>query len=500
MIRSQLKRLLNSTAVYGIGGILTRFISFFLLPVYTSYLTPDDYGIISIIGLLTLCTFPVFSLGFGTSLGICYFDHKDTPGKEKTIWTSIVILVFSTTILVLLGWWFGPQISWLSLQDTKYADLILISFLATAASILYTPLRSYLQFEERAKLYVTLTIISSLITIGFSILMVVYFAGGAAGMIKANLYGQTATLVLISIVVGRKVKFRFDMKECNKLLKLGIPLVPAFFCLFIIQQSNKYTLMWLSGLHSVGIYSVGFNIGYTMNLLVNGFTAAWYPYFMSFVDKQDEASPLFGRIFTYYTMVFGALTACYFIFARPVVLLLTKTPFHDCYYMVGLTAASNLFLGMFTLLLPGIYFAKDVKFITVIQLIAAVLVIILNFLLIWLWDFQGAAWALMLGNTLLCLLQYLWNRRCRKHYFTPHYETRRILKLAGLLLVLALVSLMPRGLSLLHESFLALFLFFTLVAGSFAIMNPAEKNYLFTWLKKSFKQEAASSVPERADI
>nr|HMQ52991.1 hypothetical protein [Anaerolineae bacterium] len=103
MIRQQLGRLAKNALTYGVGQVLNRFISFLLLPVFTAYLTPSDYGVISILGLMILVLTPTFSLGFGTATGVCYFEGDDRSRKSSTIWTAFLILLISVSVLAILG-------------------------------------------------------------------------------------------------------------------------------------------------------------------------------------------------------------------------------------------------------------------------------------------------------------------------------------------------------------------------------------------------------------
>ena len=75
-MKDQLLRLGRTAAIYGIGSILNRFISFLLLPLFTKYLTPTDYGISSILGWMTFLLAPIFSLGMGTGIATCYYEKE----------------------------------------------------------------------------------------------------------------------------------------------------------------------------------------------------------------------------------------------------------------------------------------------------------------------------------------------------------------------------------------------------------------------------------------
>jgi O-antigen/teichoic acid export membrane protein len=479
-VKRQLGRLAKNTLTYGVGQVLNRFISFLLLPVFTSYLTPTDYGIISILGLLTLVSTSVFSLGFGAASGICYFEGNNQERKETTIWTALIILLVSVSILAMLGTVFARQISWVAFQAFDYHYLVTISLLSTCLSILITPFMLYLQFEERAKTFVALTVVSTLTSIGLSIVMVVVLRKGVQGLIEGRLVAQGIGLVLYLLPVVSKLTFRFSWGIGKELLRLGVPLIPSFASIFVLQQMNRYILQWFGGLEAVGIYTIGFNIGFVMSLFVTGFANAWYPYYMSFIDKQDEARLLFGRILTYYVFGFGALSLLFYFAAKPVVMVMTQPAFHEANKVVGLSASAQFLNGVFTILLPGIYFSKEVKYVSAIQAAAAFIAVGLNLLLIPMFGLLGAAIALMLGFLAMVILQQAWNFKRRHEYLKIQYEWGRILLFALMYFGCMVLMIWDRGFSLLSEVAISSVVTALLAIVLYSLLNDRERQALWT--------------------
>lgn len=477
MIAQQLGRLAKNTLTYGVGQVLNRFISFLLLPVFTSYLTPADYGIISILGLLTLVAVPVFTLGLGMATGICYFEGNNQGRKETTIWTGFAILGVSVSILGVIGILFARQISLVAFLTPDYHYLVTVSLLGACMSILVTPFMLYLQFEERVKTFVILTVISTLISIGLSILMVVVLRKGVRGLIEGGLIAQAIGLVLYILLVAPGLKFRFNWRLGNELLRLGVPMIPSFAFLFILQQANKYILQWFDGLEAVGIYSIGYNFGLVMNMLVNAFTRAWYPYYTSFIDKQDEARILFGRVLTYYVFGFGAFSLLFYLTARPVVTIMTQPAFHQAYEVVGLSASAQFLIGVFSILIPGVLFAKELKYVSFVQSIAALISVALNLLLIPLLGVFGAALALMLGYLSMVALQYAWN--LKRKYLAVQYQWDRILRFACIYVSYMVLMLWPRTLPLSAEIAISCIGVVLLPLMLYSLLNSGEKQALW---------------------
>ena len=476
----------KNTIIYGVGTMLTRFISLLLLPLFTAYLTPADFGVIALLALLGAVLQPIFSLGLNAGMGPCYFENNNEKRKATTVWTAFSLLSASSLCLVTIAWLFPEILSRLLFQKPDYSWLVSLSVTGVALNILSTPFRMRLQFEEKAVWFVTLTLVSTLVTISLSVLMVVGMEWGVQGIILGQLIGFLINMLLFMFFSSRFTRFYLDKSIGEELLRLGLPLVPSFAFLFILMQSNQYILKWFRGLDEVGIYSIGFRLGMVMTVVVGAFQTAWYPFFMSYMTRQDEAKILFGRIFTYYIFGVGSLSLLFFIFAKPIVMILTQPEFHSAYQVVGLSASAQFFSGLFILLVPGIYFAKELKYVSIIQGTAAFISLILNITLIsWIGLF-GAGLALCLGYLTMVIFQQAWNRMRQSDYIEIVYEWRRVFKFAVLYLLIAVISLLKRDWTLLHESFFSAMLFVLLLVAVYRFFDLSEREFAWALPRRVF--------------
>ncbi|MFN8405183.1 MAG: lipopolysaccharide biosynthesis protein [Anaerolineales bacterium] len=484
-MKDQILRLGRKAAIYGVGSILNRAISFLLLPLFTKYLTPADYGVSSILGWMTFLLTPIFSLGIGAGIATCYYEREGSSQKEGTIWSAVSILLVSAVTLVIIGVPFASQWSRFAFQTPDYRTLVTITFFSTALSILSTPFMMYLQFEERARLYAAITVITTFVSIGTNILLVVVFRRGVEGLIEGFFVTQIVNLLLFAFPAIVNLRYRFDFGIGKELLRLGVPLIPSFAFLFILQQGNRYILQMSGGLEQVGIYTIGYNFGAVMSVPVDALVVAWFPYFMSFSERREEARSLFGRIVTFYLMGFGSLSLLFYIFAKPVVMLMTQPAFHEAYQTVGLSATSFFLSGLYYLLLPGMYFAKDVKHQSWIQGAAALIGSALSVLLIWKFNILGAGLGLAAGFLLVVILTFYWNSRRKVEYFQAHYEWKRILTYSLFYVVYILLIQWNRDYSLITEGFVSLAFLIPLPFALYAMLNAWERQNLMAMLKRS---------------
>ncbi len=251
-------------------------------------------------------------------------------------------------------------------------------------------------------------------------------------------------------------------------------MVPSFAFIFVLLQGNKYILQLVSGLAALGVYNVGFNLGMAaLGMPVAAFQRAWMPHFMAYVDRREDARTAFGRVMTWYVFGFGTLSLLAIIVARPVVMIMTQPEFHGAYQSLGLAAAAQFILGAFLVLLPGAYFAKDVRALALTQAAAALVSIVASTLLILWLGILGAGLGLVAGAAAQALLQLRRNRR--RAYLEVAYDGAALARFGTLYLIVAGLMLVPRELTLPAELALSAAASLVVVPAAFLLLNREEQ-------------------------
>lgn len=471
----------RDSVVYGLGTVLTRASALLLLPLFAAYFSPAEFGTLAMIGLLTMVAQPLFGLGLGAAMGPSYFVAADAAGKAVVVWTAFAMLLVSAALLLVLGSLLAPQLCAVIGIDPAQSDLLLLALAGCALNIISTALMQRVQFEGQAGLFLRLTLLSATVSVGASVLGVAVLGLGMRGYLLAQALAAVVTCGAFGALARRAGPFGFSAPVAKRLLAFGLPLTPSFAFLFLLTHGNKALLEWRAGLDAVGVYSVGFTLGVAMSVVTGGLAAAWYPFFMRYINRQDEAGPLFGRIFSYYCLVVGSLCALFFIYAAPLVALVTPEKFHAAASVVGPVALAHFFQGAFSLLLPGLYYHAEVRMVTLVQAAASVVLLLVCVPMIDAFGIAGAAWALALGNFAMAALLYGWNRHRRAAYPRIVYEWKRLAAFAAAFGALVLLSAPLRpALQPAVTAAATLALTVALAVAVLALLSADERRFLFS--------------------
>jgi len=406
MLKLELRRLGRNSLIYGIGGVLQRFIGLLLLPLFTRTLSPEDYGVASLIGLVSAGLAGLFNLGTGNSMGVLYFREEDPEKKPTIIWSNTALLLGVIAILVLVFVTAARVMSTWVFETPARANLLRIAVVSLALTTITDPFYAYLRMEEKAKWYVVLTLIGSMTTLLLSTLLVLVLRWGVAGLLLASLFGQALMLAIVLGVIARRLPIRVDPHLFVPLVRIGFPSIFGLFAFLVIDYGGRQILQRMMGLEQLGIYSIGYSFGMVMMIFVSAFATAWPPFFVSFINRREDAKIIFGRVLKYYLIAFGLLTMLFFAAARPVVAVMVAPAFDKAFTVIGMVAAAYALRGCYLILLPGLYFAEKLKWQSAIEWVAALLNIGLSLWWIPRYGIMGAAGATLVSYLALPVLSW----------------------------------------------------------------------------------------------
>ena len=93
------RELAKNTFILTVGKISTQFISFLLLPLYTSLLTPEDFGIVDLLNTYVTLLVPIFNWQFESGMFRFLIDYRDNVEKQKSIISTVLFTNFAQILI-----------------------------------------------------------------------------------------------------------------------------------------------------------------------------------------------------------------------------------------------------------------------------------------------------------------------------------------------------------------------------------------------------------------
>jgi O-antigen/teichoic acid export membrane protein len=435
LLGKRLGELARHSAIYGLGSLVSRFIAVLLLPVYTRYLTPADYGLIETLIALSAILVVLLAAGVKSAFFRFYFDVKDEAGKLRVIRTSFWFTMAMATAGLVAGLALAGPISQFLFDTSSHANLVRAAFVGLWANVNYEQVTSLFRVEQRSVAYLIATLINLGLTVGATLLFVVVWEVGPIGVIVGNFTGTL--LVYFGLLAYRRQQLglEWDRDLLREMNRFGMPLVPSALFLWALNFSDRFFLVKLSGPREVGLYSIGVRMASAIILFLAAFRTAW-PAFAYSIEDDQEAKRAYSFVLTYIVVITSWMALGLGVLAPWLVRLLTTPSFYSAERVVAPLAFAAAAFGAYIVVVIGIGRARKTRSNWVITGAACVLNIGLNLLLIPTYGMIGAAVATIAAYATL-FVGMAW--RAQRIYPVP-YQWRRVATAAGVAIALTVVG------------------------------------------------------------
>jgi O-antigen/teichoic acid export membrane protein len=434
-LAKRLAELARHSAVYGLGTLVSRFIAVLLLPVYTRYLSPADYGLIETLIALSAVLTVLLAAGVKSAFFRFYFDEPERPGRLRVIRTSFWFTMASATAGLAGGLLFAGPISDLLFGTSNHADLVRAAFVGLWAHVNYEQMTSLFRVEQRSVAYLIATLINLVLTVGATLLLVVALDKGPIGVIVGNFTGTLVVYAGLLAYRREQLGLELDRPLLREMNRFGMPLVPSALFLWILNFSDRFFLVKLAGAREVGLYSIGVRVASAIILLLAAFRTAW-PAFAYSIEDDREAARAYSYVLTYIVVITSWMALALGVLAPWLVRLLTTEEFYDAQRVVAPLAFAAAAFGAYVVVVIGIGRARQTRSNWVISGVAALLNVGLNVALIPPFGMMGAAVA-TIGAYAALFLGMAWKAQ---RVFPVPYQWRRVTIALGVAIALTVIG------------------------------------------------------------
>lgn len=444
MLFEQIKKIIKHSFIYGLGNALSPILSLLIAPIFTRYLTPGDYGILTLLTISGNLLLGIIDFGFSNASMRYYYDYEDKKDQDKALFTGYISIFISSFVIIgllfITNALLTPKFSSNGIYPIYISIYLGITFLQSINKI---PFNLY-RIMEKSMTYSIINIITVLLQITISFILVVIYRLNVLGLLISSIATQA---IIIAINHYHFFKYIEAKRAIFKLIKpyfkYGAPLSLLLISNWIIDFSDRAVLEKFTNISEVGIYNMGYTFAMGITLVTGGFISVWPIVCMS-MRKAKAAPEMYSRLITYYsfTMTIPTLLICFF---GKEFFLLLHPDFIKGSTVTPVIAFAYAIRGIYLILLTGFMITKKTKY----QIITEIPPMIINVLLMIWWipkyGIMGAAWSTLIAFALMPIITYIINL---KVYPIPLEKSRLTKILITILVLLQLNTYIQAELSL----------------------------------------------------
>lgn len=410
-ITDEIQTAVRHSVMYGLGNVLAKVLGFLMLPLYTHYLNPIDYGIMEILDL-SMSLFGMFlTMGMTASVLRTYAAAASAEEKRTVIHTAFLFVTVTGLVTFVVGLGLARHLSTMIFGPGVPPKYLLLSLCAFVLLYISNLPRTFLRALEASGTFTLVDSVSLFLTLALNIYFIAVARIGLVGMLLSPVLVGILQVVLLSGWTIRKVGIGFHWPYMRQMLEFGWPLMFSNLAIFALNFSDRFFLKHLQSLDVVGIYAVGYKFGFMINFLViQPFYVMWQAR-MYIIHAQPEHPKIFDRIFVLYSLLVIYAGLALAVMSPEIVRLMVASKFSSSQEVIPPVALAYVFWGIGFYSQLGMYVTNKTNLIGIISAAAAILNLGLNYVLILRYGMMGAAWATVLGFLAIAVGSYCCSQR-----------------------------------------------------------------------------------------
>ncbi|MBP7146638.1 MAG: polysaccharide biosynthesis protein [Acidobacteria bacterium] len=386
------KVFLRHSSVYGLANVLNRAVGFLMLPFYTVYLVPADYGRLELLNVTTALLAILIGFGFADAVGRFYFEGRTEKERGRAVSTALVglstLALVITSALALVA----PLGARLVLDDPGAVTEVHVALAGLFFDLLIAIAFAYLRAVQASVIVSAFSLGRLVLSLALNIVLLA--AGyGVLGVLAATLIANVLAATGLLALVLRRVGFSVSRPVLREMLRFGLPLIPSQLANFLVVFSDRYFVKEYGSVAQAGLYSLGYKFGTIGHQFVTTpFTQVWTPRRIQHYDEPD-ANRLYARLFSYFVALLAFAALAISLFAEELLALVTTPAFRSAHQVVPVLTLAHVVLAFFYHFQVNILMEKKTSYFAWINILSGAAAVGLNFLLIPPFGAQGAAWA-----------------------------------------------------------------------------------------------------------
>ena len=332
------RNLIKDTIIFGIGSLGSKLILFIMVPLYTNYMTEDEYGIAELVFTVAQLLCPFLSVVIFDA--VVRFGLSKNEKKENVLLIGLIIAMLASCIMLLIA----PLVAFYKpISDWNWYLCFYVVF-----NILNSVELCYIKAKEMNKLYALLSIIQTFSMASLNVVFLIVLKQGIRGYLIAYIVAN----LIVDIIAFIAAKIPYDLKQAYfdkrlmiEMVKYSSPLILNNVSWWVIHSSDKVMVEAIISSTALGLYTVAAKIPSLINVIVTVFQQAWGISAVKEVEGTNDKS-FYSKVFNYLMLLTTGICLILVSIMKIFMKLYVGKNFYDAWVYVPLLLNSAVYASM----------------------------------------------------------------------------------------------------------------------------------------------------------
>ncbi len=417
----------KSSLIYTVVGALPYVSGFLLIPWFTAYLTPAQFGVNALFISMMYFIQILSSYGLDMSAGVLYFDYRDDKAKLKRFLGTVFIgLIISGAVVFLMFALGGVRLFDLTFSGGDVLALIpfgLFTIISAVFNGIFKTYSALLINQQRPVRFFWLNISNFLITIAASLTILYLYPYTLYGPIVGRMIPAIVSASICLIMIGAEYGFHWESTNVKRIVNYTTPLLVYALLSWSVNYIDRFIILrFMDDPTYVGIYDFGVKLVLGIELLLLGLVNAVNPKVYSIWKDQNLCGSTI-EINRYYNglTAFVLILIPVFVLLAPLLIpiVIKKEIYYEAFGFLAILAAGYATRVWFYMFMAPLMFFKRTRAMPRVFAISALFEIVAAIVMIKYFGLMGAVWVNFLLKPLQALLLYLESRKIYTYKFNP---------------------------------------------------------------------------------
>lgn len=395
------KQLVENFFIFTFSTLLSRAITFVLLPIYSYRLSLDEYGSFELVLATVALLLPLMTISAHEGMLKYCLESKSQDTNKITFQNTLFIAAITS----------GAGVVILLLMSEFIFEIVRINFLVAFLmfAIAYEIFSKYLKGIGENYLFAKASVLLALGT-GISTYLLVYVQNrGLDAVFVSQFMGYTISLIYMSWVIGICDIFRsfkFDLRVIKKLIRISWPLVPNALMWWVISLSDRWFISVYSGMDSLGMYTVSAKVS-SLVIVLNGILYQTWQIYLYQTHGQVRSSFRIAKFISLYFSILSFGCLILISFSEVILNYFLSERYSEGWYLGNMLVVSSLFFSMASVY--GVFYVVRGKSSLALKSsgVAAIINLLINMIAVPQYGALGAVMSTVISTLVMCVMRII---------------------------------------------------------------------------------------------